>query len=74
MRMEYPCIVYRLSRIDTRYGNDLPYNQYKRYQVVHITQDPDSETVGKIASLPLCAFDRHFQADNLNHYSFNLYY
>jgi hypothetical protein len=72
--LSYPCIVYKLSDIDTTYANNVPYNLSVRYQIMVIDKNPDSQLPGKIALLPTCAFDRHYAADNLNHYVFNLYY
>ena len=72
--MNYPCIVYRRSDIDTDFANDKPYNTYKRYQVIVIDTNPDSVLPDRVGKLPKCSFDRHFTADNLNHDVYNLYY
>lgn len=74
VKIQYPCLLYSLSRIDTDFADNGPYRHKKRYQVIHITQDPDSPTVDTLSFLPLCRFDRYYTADNLNHYVFNLYY
>jgi hypothetical protein len=42
--------------------------------VTVIDEDPDSPTVGKAAALAACRFDRHFEADNLNHDVFSIYF
>lgn len=72
--MQYPCIVYSRAAVDTKYANNKPYAQKKRYSVTVIDQNPDSLIPDKIAALPLCSFSRHFKVDNLNHDIFNLYY
>jgi hypothetical protein len=46
----------------------------KQYQVTVIDQDPDSGLPDKVEELPLCAFDRFFATENLNHHVFNLYF
>lgn len=74
IQMQYPCIVYKRDSADSTFANNKPYRNTKRYQVTSIDQDPDSNTPDKIARLPLCAFDRHFTADNLNHDVFNLFF
>lgn len=74
VKMVYPCIIYRRSRVDTKRANDTVYNNTIGYTVTVIDPDPDSLIPGKILTLPLCSFDRHFTADNLNHDVFNLYY
>lgn len=73
-KMEYPCIVYQRNAADTKFADDKPYLNTKRYMVTVIDYDPDSEIPDKIAALPLCAFDRHYTADDLNHDVYNLYY
>ena len=73
-QMHYPCIVYALdgARLE-RAGNKL-YLHTKRYQVTVIDRDPDSELPDKVIELPRCAFDRSFQADDLNHYVYTLFF
>lgn len=72
--MKYPAIVYERSRIESRHADNKPFIQKTRYTVTVIDQDPDSQTVGKIAALPLCAHDRHFVVSQLNHDAFTLYF
>jgi len=74
LQMSYPCIVYNRDDIRTAYADNIPYKRKKRYQVTVIDPDPDSDIPDKVAELPLCSFDRHFTADNLNHDVYNLYF
>lgn len=74
IKMEYPCIVYRRDFGDTIFANDKPYRFKKRYQIILIDRNPDSEVVDKLASLPLCLFDRFYTADNLNHDVFKIFF
>lgn len=74
VKLNYPCIVYRRSDIDTSFADDNPYITNKRYQVTVIDSNPDSTIPDKVGELPTCIFDRHFTADNLNHDIYNLYY
>lgn len=73
-KMLYPCIKYSRSRVDIKRADNVMYSSQIGYQVTVIDPNPDSLIPGKILSLPLCSFDRHFTADNLNHDVFNLYY
>lgn len=73
-RMKYPAIVYSRYDIVNEYANDLPYIRNNAYQLTIIDPDPDSEIVDKVAMLPACSFDRHYNADNLNHDVFTIYY
>lgn len=74
IRMQYPAIVYSLNSIDNDNADDAPYIQSRSYEIILIERDPDSETINKLSKLPMCRFNRHYKADNLNHYVFTLYY
>lgn len=74
VKMTYPCIVYTLDRIDTRYANDKPYLHDRAYTITIIDKNPDSEIPDRVSELPMCSFTRKFTNDNLNHFVFRLYY
>lgn len=73
IRMSYPCIVYERNRAKTEFANNKPYSYRKGYKVTVIDKNPDSIYPDKVAQLPMCLFDRHFVADNLNHDVFIVY-
>lgn len=70
----YPCIIYKLDDIDTAHADNAPYYVNIRYSMQYITRDPDDAVRFELAMLPMCKFDRHFPADNLNHYNYTIYY
>ena len=72
--IKYDCIVYERSEIDAIHADNTPYRLLDRYQITAIYKNPDSSLPRQLAMLPMCAHDRHFTADNLNHDIFNLYY
>lgn len=74
VKMQYPAIVYSRDDIENTSANNKPYMQSTAYNVIVIDADPDSEVVSKVSQLPMCTFDRHYAADNLNHDSFTLYF
>jgi len=74
VRLQYPCIVYHRDFADTKFADDEPYNHTKRYQIMVIDQDPDSEIPDKVAALPMSLFNRFFTADDLNHDVYNVYF
>lgn len=74
LQMSYPCIIYKRDRRDTEFADNKPYKDKKRYQVTVISPDPDSDIPDKVATLPLCSFDRFYTADSLNHDVFNLFF
>lgn len=74
LAMQYPCIVYQRDNADSKFADNSPYAYTQRYQVTLIDRTPDSDILAKIASLPLCRYDRGYAANNLNHDVFNLYF
>lgn len=74
VKMNYPAIVYGLDNIENSFADDGVYLSKKKYLVTVIDEDPDSPIVDKVATLPTCRFNRHFQSDNLNHDVFILYF
>ena len=74
LKMTYPCIIYRRNRIKTSFADNNPYSLTKRYQVMVVDRNPDSDIPDKIAQLPMTIFDRHYVAENLNHDVFNIYF
>ena len=74
VRMTYPAIVYSRKNIENNFADNSVYKQNHAYELTVIYEDPDSDIPISISQLPLCRFDRHYTADNLNHDSFTLYY
>jgi len=74
IKLSYPGIIYSRNSGETRFANNKPYAHQLRYNIMVIDKNPDSEILEKIASLPMCTFERHYTADNLNHDVYNLYY
>lgn len=72
--MRYPCIVYNRDNDKVDHADNKPYSRKIRYQVTVIDPNPDSDLPAKIAALPLCAFDRSYTAENLNHDSYKLFF
>lgn len=74
VRMQYPCVVYELDRVDKRPADDCTYSLALGYTVTVIDKNPDSELAKKVSSLRYCSFDRGYTKDNLYHYVFTLYH
>lgn len=72
--LEYPCIIYHRDFADTKFADNHPYDHVKRYMVMVIDRDPDSEIPDKVASLPMSLFNRFYTADNLNHDVYNVFF
>lgn len=68
VKMEYPCIRYSTSEIDSKHADNRNYVNTKGYSLVVISKKPDEQVIEKILEeLPMSSFDRHYVSDNLNH-------
>jgi len=74
VKMKYPAIRYSLSNISTSPANNKKYIAQKQYTLTLIAKDPDISAVETLIRLPMCHFDRFYTADNLNHWTFSVYY
>lgn len=74
LRLQYPCIVYSLDRVETDHADNMPHHHRKKYQVTLIDRDPESEALMKLADLPTSSHNRRFVSDNLYHDVFTIYY
>lgn len=72
--MVYPAIRYNIKTINGSYANNSVFLQQKAYELTLIDRNPDSVYIEKILQLPYCKFDRFYPANNLNHWTFTLYY
>lgn len=72
VKLSYPCLIYDLAYIDTGHADNLSYLTHYRYGLTYITRDPDDDNIEKIKALPTTKFDRHFVADNLHHYAYQI--
>ncbi len=76
VKLVYPCIIYHRNAADTQFADNLQYTWTQRYRVIVIDKNPDTAIIRRIFEypIPLCTYDRHYFADNLNHDVFNIYY
>lgn len=73
--MTYPCFTYRLEGAKVDRGDNRPYLIHPKYSVLYISQQANDGIIRQmLEAFPNCAFDRHYEADQLHHYSFTLYY
>jgi len=74
VKMQYPCIIYKRDNINTGFADNKPYKHKKRYQVIVVDTNPDSDIHERVAALPMCSYDRFYTADNLNHDVYTLFF
>jgi hypothetical protein len=72
--MEYPCIVYKRTDIAVRFADNNPYSHKKKYMLTVMDKSPDSLITEALKFFPMCAYDRFYVVDNLNHDVFMLYF
>lgn len=74
IKLQYPCIVYNLNRVETRHADNNVYKAERSYSVTLIHNNPDNEIIDKLIRFPMSRSDRVFQTQGLNHYVFTIYY
>lgn len=72
--MNYPCIKYERARPSIQYADNVGYRNTKCYTLTYIDTNPDSEMIDRIADFPMCSVDRSYDADNLHHTVYTLYF
>lgn len=72
--LNYPCIIYKRVSELTKHADNKKYVSQNRYTLTVVDRNPDSILSEKVSNLPLCSFDREYEADNLNHFVYDLYY
>lgn len=74
VQIQYPAIVYERDRSDTKFADNLPYSVTKQYSLTLISKNPDDAIFETLSKLPMCAHERHFAVNNLNHDVFSIYF
>lgn len=72
--MKYPCIKYDLDDLEVSFADNKPYKRVKRWEIMVIDSNPDSDIWERIAALPMCTFDRKYTAENLYHFVLHIYF
>lgn len=73
--LNYPAIIYELSNITQTYADNLSYRNMRRYSVMVIDEDPDSQIPERL--IQCCQYttsDRVFVSDGLYHFTFTIFY
>ena len=73
-KLQYPCIVYHLDDADDVHAENRIYRRLYRYSLTYITKNPEDPMRDIIDDLQYCRFDRFFTSDNLNHFTYSIYY
>lgn len=73
LKIEYPAIVFHLSKIEIDHASDVPYKGAKEYSVTLITKDPEPDVIDEILKIPYSSLDTTYISDGMNHFVFTVY-
>lgn len=74
IRLNYPCIVYKLQRLEQHYADGIKYNNMRCYSLIFISKDADDPLIDLIDELPYCSHQDRYISSNLYHDSFIIYH
>lgn len=74
LRMQYPAIRYKRRPIVPDRADNIAYRLKHFYELVLIDPNPDSPVVEKLAMLPYCRHEQHFETEGLNHDMYTIYF
>lgn len=74
IHMAYPCFVYSYESSDNFHADDMKYLTNYRYALTYITKDPlPDEIMAILDAMPYTRLTRHYEADNLHHFSYDVH-
>lgn len=73
VRISYPATIYHRDRSWDVWADNGKYLLYKGYILTYCSEDPDDPVLDRIELLPMCSYERHYEADGLNHDVFLIY-
>jgi hypothetical protein len=73
-KMSYPAIRYSLQSKKFTHANNKKYIKRNKYIVTVIDKNPDSKIPEKLEELQYSIFDRAYKSDNLNHFTYIIYF
>ena len=73
LKIEYPAVVFHLSKIEIDHASDAPYKGAMEYSVTLITKDPEPDVINEILKIPYSSLDTTYISDGMNHFVFTVY-
>lgn len=70
VKLEYPCIIYKLRTMTNSYADNAPYMTNIGYDITYITRSPSSKVPTEMVKEPMIGFDRYYTASSLHHYAY----
>lgn len=75
LRLQYDCVVYSRSGIDSMRADNRNYVNTNQYTLVVMSKSPSCDIPEKILEhFPMASFDRQYTSDELYHFIITLYY
>lgn len=74
LKMNYPAIRYKRTRIDKVYANNIAYMCRTPYELIVISKNSNDEYVTKLLELPYCSYVRQYTFNGLRHDVLNIYH
>lgn len=75
LHMKYPCFRYELTGADQKYANNKTYSFKREYELMHIHRDADTDMPERLGrEFSNFRFDRRYEADNLYHDVYTIFY
>ena len=75
VRLDYDCIIYKMSHIDMKLADNKKYAKFHAYTVTLITKEPDNPLIDSILDVfDHIKFDRNYVSDNLYHNVYTIYF
>lgn len=76
VKLSYPCFVYHASNASVFHADNKRYLTVKSYDVTYIDRNPDNSMVKRLldSDLDYVSYGRYYTFDNLNHYTFVIYW
>lgn len=71
-KMIYPCVRYEWATENVQHADNLIYTRKRRYTLIVIDRSPDSDVAKQVGERFQIKMDRHYIADNLHHFVYNL--
>lgn len=73
LRMDYPAVVFHLSRNKSVHASDGRFKDSQEYTVTLITEDPQPDVLDAILDIPYTTLESTYVSKGMNHFVFTTY-
>lgn len=73
LRMDYPAVIFHLSRNKTTHASDGRFKDNQEYTVILITEDPQPDALDAILNIPYSTLETTYVSNGMNHFVFTIY-